>query len=372
MVGGLWKVDESEAAEFSCRVLTDVGASETTAKIVTESLLYSDRRGVHTHGLARLPSYARQVLDGVIDASSSPEVVIRRGALAVVEGRSGFGAVAALAAADEAVRQSYSSGIGLCWVREAGHFGAAAFYAERMAVQGCLGIVATNTPGVMAPHGGRDPILGNNPLAFAAPGPDNSAFILLDMAQSMSARGKIKLAEMRGSEIPVGWAIDTEGRPTTEPARGLEGALLPAAGHKGSGLALMIEVLTAAAAGGTLSFDLVNTGLTARQRDLSLATDAAAKGVTSIYIALQPRWVVSEEEYFGAVSALIERVRNSTPASGFETVLVPGDLERAALVDTTSNGLRLEEATLRDLAHLATQMGIPCPSSLLARGGDAE
>ncbi|HLI51102.1 MAG TPA: Ldh family oxidoreductase [Thermomicrobiaceae bacterium] len=372
MVGHLLKVDESELTNFSRQVLTVVGATESTAEIVTESLLYSDRRGVHTHGLARLPSYVQQVSDGVIDPRSSPEVGVRRGALTVVEGRSGFGAVAGLVAADEAVRQSHSSGIGLCWVRDAGHFGAAAYYSERIALQGCLGIVATNTPGVMAPHGGREPILGNNPLAFAAPGPANTVFLLLDMAQSMGARGKIKLAEMCGRDIPVGWAIDTEGRPTTDPAQGLEGALLPAAGHKGSGLALMIEILTAAVAGGTLSFDLVNTGLTARQQDLALENDARRKGVTSIYIAIQPTWILSEEEYFGAVRALIERVRNSTPGPGFERVLVPGDLERAALMNTISKGIQLEESTIQELVRLGTQMRIPYPPSLLASGAAAE
>ena len=169
--------------------------------------------------------------------------------------------------------------------RGGNHFGAAAFYALRAVERGLIGIAATSTPAVMAPTGGAEARIGNNPLSVAAPTPDGIPPFVLDLAQSAVSRGRIKLAELAGEAIPAGWALDPDGRPTVDPAAALAGALLPFGGYKGYGLAFAVEVLTGVLAGDELGSELINASLTGSARSGS-ATRVGTVG--SLYIADRP------------------------------------------------------------------------------------
>jgi LDH2 family malate/lactate/ureidoglycolate dehydrogenase len=195
--------------------------SSEAAALVTESLLQADIRGVATHGSVRLPSYCHEVRDGVVDAQAEPVILADRGGAAVfVDGRHAFGAVTATFCLDLAVERALAGGVGSISARHCAHFGAAAHYALRGAERGCVTIVVSNTPAVMAPYGGGEPAIGNNPFAVAAPMPQGRPAFVLDMAQSVVARGRIKLAEMGARRSRrAGRSIRGAARPPTRPRR---------------------------------------------------------------------------------------------------------------------------------------------------------
>ena len=353
-------VPEDALRAFSNDLLRQMDVPLDLAEHVTSSLLYSDKRGVHTHGIWRLPSYIEQIRRGELDPKAHPHLDQMKGSLALVDAQLGFGAPAGVFGASLATETAREYGVGAAIVRNAGHFGAAAFYAELIAAEKCVGVVLTNTPAVMAPFGGRESLLGNNPLAIAAPGGGGRPLMVLDIAQSASARGKIKLAEVRGQSIPDDWALDADGRRTTDPTAAIDGALLPSGHHKGSGLSVAIELLTSVLVGGLPAFDLVNTGLTARPGDLN-GSRHGHQGVTNLYLAISADCVTGFDDYVKAAESFTSRIRSCMPAEGFKRVLVPGDLEREAEADSARRGVPVDAATYQSLTNLAAELSVPTP-----------
>lgn len=352
------RFDESLLRELGETLLRRRGASPAAASTVLECLLEADRRGVHTHGLLRLPAYCSQAQAGEIAAEAEPVLLREDGPTALVDGRFAFGAVSGTFALDDAVRRARRYGVGVTAVRHGLHFGAAGHYALRAAREGLVGIAATNTPAAMAPWGSSDPLLGNNPISIAGPMPDGRAPFVLDVAQSVASRGRIKLAELAGEPIPDGWAVDADGRPTNDPAAALAGALLPAGGHKGSGLALAIELLTAALAGSGISPRLVNTGLTGGAGD---PTEEAERGVGHLFIVLDPDRFGGRELFYSRLRDLVAALHSSRLAPGFEELLLPGEPEARAETIAGSQGVELPDATVAALEALAAGEGLPFP-----------
>jgi LDH2 family malate/lactate/ureidoglycolate dehydrogenase len=349
---------EPELLAFAAAVVRAVGAPATTATAVAESLVQADLRGVGTHGVVRLPSYRRQVEDGEVVAHAQPVVLKQSGATALVDGRRAFGARTAGVCASLAADIASKMGAGVVTARGCMHFGATARYALMSAHRGLVGLAAANTPAVMAPFGGAEPAVGNNPLAVAAPMPDGREPFVLDMAQTVVARGRIKLAEMAGRSIPGDWAVDADGRATTDPARALAGALLPFGGYKGYGLALAVEALTAVLAGGGLSPELANTSMTGTPA----ARDGAVVGsVGAFFMAVDPDAFVGRSEFERALGRLADAVARVPPAPGFAEVLFPGELEQRAAADAAANGIPLDDSTVEMLAVLAAELGVALP-----------
>lgn len=343
---------------FAETVVTQLGASPGAARTVAASLVEADRRGVHTHGVVRLPSYCAEARAGRITVTATPMVKAGEGPVATVDGGGGFGAVTGTEAMSQAVDRAERFGIGFVAAHGCTHFGAAAFYTLRAAERGLVGVAATSTPAVMAPWGGAEGRLGNNPLSVAAPMPEGMPPFVLDLAQSAVSRGRIKLAELRGEEIPEGWAIDSDGRPTRDPVAALAGALLPSGGHKGSGLALAVEVLTGVLAGGELGPELINTSMTGSATSSS-ATRTGTVG--SLYVAVDPDRFVGREAFRARMGRLAELITSTPPAPGFAEVLLPGTLEARAQAQADANGIPLEDRTVELLEALARAETVPFP-----------
>jgi LDH2 family malate/lactate/ureidoglycolate dehydrogenase len=331
--------------EFGEAALACCGASPSAATTVVDCLLESDRRGVHTHGLIRLRSYVLQARAGEIAAAAEPYVVREHGPTSLVDGRLAFGAVTAVFAMDDAIERALEFGVGVAAVRNGTHFGSAACYSLRAARRSLIGIAATNTPAAMAPWGGAEARLGNNPISVAGPAP-----FVLDLAQSVVSRGQIKLAQLAGLTIPDTWALDADGRPTTDPLAALEGALLPMAGHKGSGLALAIEVLTGALAGAGLSPRMSNTGLTGGG-----GGPGEERGVGQLFVALDPDRFAGRELFGSRVGDLVAAVKATRPAEGFREVLLPGEPEHRAESVAVSEGVALPPESVAELRALAAE-----------------
>lgn len=351
------RFEEGQLRVFAEHVLQHGGARERDAKVVVDSLVDADRRGVHSHGLARIPSYLAQMRAGEIDVQAEPELIGGGGPVARVEGRLCFGAVLGRLAIDEACALAERYGIGAVVVRDATHFGAAGYYARRAASRGLIGVSATNTPAVMAPFGGIEARLGNNPIAVAAPVAGRQPFVL-DMAHTHVARGRIKLAELRGEKIPAAWALDAEGRRTTDPTAALDGVLLPFGGYKGYALALVVELLSGVLSGSGLSHELVNTGLTGRVAAGSAPTE---RGVGNLHLALDPAAFVGREAFAAKMAELVGAMKTARVADNRTEILVPGEPEARAEERASREGVQLEPVTVEALRALATAAGVSMP-----------
>jgi ureidoglycolate dehydrogenase (NAD+) len=355
------RVAEASLLSFAQSVLTGVGAAADAAATVAASLVEADRRGVHTHGVVRLASYCVEARAGRVDAGAVPRVERDDGPVGLVDGGGGFGAVTGAFAMGLAIDKAERHGVGFVVARGCTHFGAAAFYTLRAVERGLIGVAATSTPAVMAPWGGGEGTLGNNPLSVAAPTPAGLPPFVLDLAQSAVSRGRIKLAELAGEQIPEGWALDAGGRPTRDPVAALAGALLPAGGYKGSGLALAIEVLTGVLAGGDLGPELINTSMTGSARSGSATRSGT---VASVYIAVDPDRFVGRQAFTTRMGRLAELIATTPPAAGFIEVLLPGELEARAESDARVNGIVLDDATVALLQALGDAESVPFPGLL--------
>lgn len=355
------RFEERPLLRFVEATLTGVGAGTTAAEIVAASLIEADRRGVHTHGLVRLPSYCADVRSGQIAVEAVPRLERDHGPMAAIDGGGGFGAVTGAAGMDEAIARCERHGVGLVTTRGGNHFGAAAFYALRAVERGLIGIAATSTPAVMAPWGGAEARIGNNPLAVAAPaGPGMPPFVL-DLAQSAVSRGRIKLAELDGESIPTGWALDSTGHPTSDPVAALAGALLPFGGYKGYGLAVAVEVLTGVLGGGELGPELINASLTGSASSSS-ATRVGTVG--SLYVAIDPGPLVGREEFAARLGRLTEILKGTPTAPGVAEVLVPGEIEARAAASARAGGIELAAVTVDALEELADAESTVFPAPL--------
>jgi (2R)-3-sulfolactate dehydrogenase (NADP+) len=245
----------AKAEELACEALVASRTSPQNARATASALVAAEADGQGGHGLSRVPSYALQARAGKVDGLAIPRLEPVAGAAVRVDGGFGFAYPAidlAIAALAPLAREQ---GIAVAALHRSHHFGQAGAHAERLAERGLVAIVLGNSPKAMAFWGGRRPALGTNPLAFAAPLPGGADPLVIDLAMSVAARGKIVAAEKAGQPIPSDWAVDAEGNPTTDPKAALGGALLPIGGAKGGALALMIEIMAAALTGSAYGWE---------------------------------------------------------------------------------------------------------------------
>lgn len=241
----------AEAEALVARALVAHDTAPANAAAVARALVAAEADGQGGHGLSRAESYAAQARAGKVRGHAVPRLETLRPALLRVDAGLGFAAPALALALPALAERARAEGIALAALVHSHHFGVAGHPCERLAAEGLVAFIFGNTPKAMAPWGGSRPLLGTNPLGFAAPMP-GGAPLVIDFATSEAARGKIVAAKAAGRPIPAGWALDAEGRPTTDPAAALAGALLPAGGAKGAALALLVEVMAACLAGGSL------------------------------------------------------------------------------------------------------------------------
>ena len=237
------------------KVLVACDTSPDNAASVARALVAAEADGQGGHGLSRLPSYAAQSRCGKVDGHARPAVIHPTPALLRVDAGFGFAFPAFDAAIDALPEMAANAGIAMAAIRQSHHFGQAGAHCERLAEKGLVAFVFGNTPKAIAPWGGTSPLYGTNPIAFAAPIAAGTPPLVIDLALSRSARGKIMAAQKDGTTIPEGWALDAQGQPTTDPTEALAGTMIPIGEAKGAALALMVEVMAAAVAGACLAFE---------------------------------------------------------------------------------------------------------------------
>lgn len=341
------------AEDWACQVLVSVGLSVEDAQLVSANLAYAETRGVATHGMMRLQTYVQRIRAGGINRAARVRIDADLGALVIIDADDGPGASAGAYASDLAVARGREFGVGCVVARNANHFGAAGFFANRIADAGLVGLAACNTESVMcAPAGGR-PVLGTNPLAVAVPLPYDRR-PQLDMATTTASQGKLLVAAQQGQPIPAGWAVDAMGQPTTSPSDGLEGALLPSGGPKGFGLAFVIDSLVA------LSGANVSTGVSALNGD-----PATPQRLGHLFLAIRADAAAPLSEYGDRISGLVDAIHASGIDPGAKPPMAPGEPELAH-ARSVDGRLELSKALLDELADVAAETGVPLPGPLEA------
>lgn len=338
-------IDPAALRAYAADVLKGVGMADDGAEVVADSLVSANLRGVDSHGIVRLIAYVTKMEKGGTKARPDIRLARDHAATAVVDGDNGMGQVVGSFAMREAMARARKFGVGMVVAHGSEHFGAAAYYAEMAAREGMVGFASTNAPPVMAPWGGRRQAIGNNPIAFAVPTRTPPA-IVLDMSMSRVAGGKVRLAAKQGGTIPDGWIIDSEGRPSTNPEDLPKGALL-AEGHKGYGLAVIVEVLCGALSGAAMLSELPNW--------LFEPTRATNTGHT--LIAIDVAAFVDVDTFLDRVEAMRAELHGHPTAAGVESVLLPGDIE-AATSERRSRGLPVPEEVVADLVTLGERYGV--------------
>lgn len=333
---------------WSASLLESWGYRISDADYVAESLIEANLRGIDSHGVARLPIYRRRIKEGLVDPRAVP-VVVTDDAVIRVDAAGAPGQLAARAATTALASVAGRFGVATAVVRGSSHFGTAGHYARSLAAHGLVALVVSNSEPIVVPFGGSRALLGTNPLAFAAPGPDWP--ISLDMATSTSAMGKVDLARSLGKSVPGDWGVDSAGRSTTDASQVV--ALLPAAGPKGYGLAFMVEILGGVLAGAAVGHEIGNM-----YRDFD-----RPQNVGHWMMAIDVKRLLPLVDFTDRIGDLIGMAHATEPAPGAAGVLVPGEPEERIKTDRTVSGIPLAPATIAELTELGERCAVAFPGT---------
>lgn len=342
------RISPAALRELSAGILARGGFSAADADKTADLLVWANARGVDSHGVMRIPRYIEMVEQGLINPRGKPHIESCFGATAILEGENAPGAVGMGLAMGKAIEVAGTFGIGWCSARNITHAGAVGYFAEVAARADCIGIVMTASKPLMSYAGAKAEGVSTNPLAIAAPNPKGGHPMVLDMSTSAAALGKIMAAKHAGKPIPVGWGVDANGADTTDP-RAVK-FLLPMAGAKGSGLSLMIEVLSSL---------LVANPLIVR----ALAGDSKGS-FNGLAMALSIKAFGSVDDFHRDMGELGKAIKALPKADGVADILLPGERGYRATAAAEANGIALEAATAASLVKLARAHGVPVPSAL--------
>lgn len=339
-------VPHAALAGLVSRLFQHRGVGVEDADLVADSLVQSDLWGHQSHGVLRAPWYLERLRTGVMRPAGRPEIVVDAGAIAVLDAREGIGQVTSVFAMDEALRRARLHGLGVVSVRNSNHFGTCMYYTRRAARAGCIGFTCTNGGPAMPATGGLTKLVGTNPFSFACPAGRHDP-MMLDVANTAVARGKIYLARNRGEAIPPGWALTIDGEPTTDPHAAIDGIILPMAGHKGYGIALMVDVLSGVLSA-SRSLDAVNGPYKYDK----------VSGAGHLFMAFDIARFRPLPEFEADIEAMVAKVKGSVLAKGSEGVFYPGEIEAANDRRHRADGLVLARDTLADLEREAEMAGV--------------
>ena len=343
---GVIRIAEKPLKKFATDILTAAGMPPDDAENEAGVLVWSNLRGVDSHGVMRITSYMKNIDIGLMNPKPKIKIINETPATIFVEADHAFGAVVTTFAMERVIEKAKKLGIGWGLIRNNTHQGAMGYYAWMAAQQDLIGMAAVASGPIVAPFGARAAGVSNNPIAFSLPTASYKP-IVFDMATSVVAMGKIRLARENGKSIPEGWAIDEDGNPTTDPVK--YKALLPAGGAKGSGLSFMIECMASILA----TAPIIEPVLHRRRRKENLQN--------SFVMAVDIATFGDVDEYKKNVDEFIGCFDELPPAKGFSKVLAPGMPEWATWEERSKNGIPIEAGTAQNLREVARRFGVSLP-----------
>lgn len=329
------------------RIFLRCGMNDPDATLLADSLVESDLRGIHSHGVFRVPEYVHKLTRGGVNPQGKPFVAKDSGACLVVDGSNSMGQIGAHSAMRHAIERAGATGIAAIAIRGSNHCGAMAYFAMQALPHDMIGIATTNALPTMAPWGGAERLLGINPLGVAIPAGDELP-IVYDAAFSGSAHGKIRVYQQKGLRLPEGWAMDRDGRPTTDPAEAIKGLLMPIGGFKGTGLALIMGVLSSMLSGAAYGVELGSL------------EDGPRPGQDGHFVmAIRVSAFEDVTIFKRRVDAAIRQIHDCKRAPDVERIYAPGEVEFITRERYLREGIPLNAVTRQEMARAAESLGVP-------------
>jgi LDH2 family malate/lactate/ureidoglycolate dehydrogenase len=336
-------------------IFAGCGMSAADAALLAGSLVASDRRGILSHGVLRVPDYVKKLTVDGVDPRGRPIVASDRGAAIVIDGNNSMGQIGGTFAMAKAIERAGEIGVAFAAVRGSNHCGAMDWYTVMATRKDMIGIAGTNAIPTMAPWGGVDKIVGINPLSIAFPAARSAPFVL-DFAFGATAHGKIRVYAQKGSPIPEGWAFDPDGNPTTDAVAALSGLIQPIGQHKGVGLGMAVGMLSSLLAGAAYGTE---SG--------KMETGAVVGEDGHFFMAINIAFFEDPNRFKSRVDAVIAQVHESGRRTGIDRLYVPGEIE-ADLEAAARDGIFLPGTTVDDVAAAARSLGVD-PAPLLSDRG---
>jgi L-2-hydroxycarboxylate dehydrogenase (NAD+) len=342
------RVPAERLETFTAKAFEAVGISEPEASSIAELMVRADLQGSDGHGIFRLPQYIRRIRGGAVNVKPRITVAREAAGMALVDGDNGMGHLVMRYATEKAIDKARTAGVAWVGVKWSNHAGPASLYAAMPAVHDMIGLyLAVGNANHLPAWGGLDMLLSTNPIAVALPAGEEPA-IVLDMATTVAAYGKVKTKAQRGETMPEGWMMDRDGRPLTDPRRANEGFLLPIGGYKGYGLALVFGLLAGTLNGAAMGRDVVDFN----------ADDTTPTNTGHVIVAIDVAAFQPVPDFKRSVDALVRDIRGSKRLPGFDRIRLPGEGSHAARADRMNNGVPLPAALLASLRQLAGELGI--------------
>ena len=342
------RISPEKLTGYCVQVLTKSGLKPQDARIIADVLVMTDTWGTFSHGTGALLNYVNTIKAGGIDPSAAPTIVEQDNSWALVDGHSSMGMLSSSLAMNLAIEKARNNTISWVGVRNSSHFGAAGYYANMAAENGMIGIAMSNADPNMVVPGARGHVIGNNPLAYAVPAGEEYP-LLLDIALSAVAAGKIFAMKSSGKSIPDTWLTDEEGLPTSEVGNWPNaGSMLPMAGHKGYGIAMLIEVL----AGG-----LTGAGMLNEVKSWILQSSETSR-LGQAFVAIHIGSIIPIDTFKQRIDSVVRQIRESPRAKGSERIYVPGEIEWEKREDALRNGIPLPESIFATLILAGRQLGL--------------
>jgi LDH2 family malate/lactate/ureidoglycolate dehydrogenase len=340
------QVSKASAQTFASNLLAAHGVPPNHADTIADCLVSADLRGIDTHGLNRLPSYIRRITSNVLSPTATPTLSHLTPVVAQIDGRNSFGFLSAHLAMTTAISIATTYGIGMVSVKHSNHFGMSASFVQQAVDANMLSLVFTNSSPALPVWGGKSKLMGVSPIAAGAPAGKSPPFIL-DFAPSVAARGKVYKALRRGESIPDTWALDANGATTTDPAKALEGTMLPMGGPKGSALAIMMDVFSGVLSGSAFAGGVTNP------YDPSKAAD-----VGHFIVAIKPDLFMPLDEFKERMDHLYQTVVGSDRMEGVEKIYYPGELELICQKEREEGGIPYTKGEVESLNKEAEEVGV--------------
>jgi len=336
------------------QVFQKIGVSKDDAALLTDSLIEANLRGVDTHGITRmLCVYVKRMQVGVVNPKTELKVLREHPSTALIDCKNSIGQVASNYAMRMTIEKAKKTGVAFVATTHSNHYGAAAYWAMMALRHGMIGFSSTNAPAVVAPTGGRTPMLGTNPFAIAIPAGQEQPMVL-DLATTVVARGRILLYAKQNKPLEPGWAFDAQGRPTTDAQAALKGLLAPIGGYKGYGIALAIDMLCGVLTGS--SYGTHFPGFLAD--NLKDPTD-----VGSVFAAVNVESFMDLPDFTAGMDKAIREIKTSEKAEGVTRIYIPGEIELETKADRLKNGIPIPDAVVKDFAALGAELAVAFPAA---------
>lgn len=332
-------------AQYTEKVFLSIGMDRWSAQLIASHLVATSLRGVDSHGISRVPLYAERLIEGYVKKGREVKRFVDEPAYALIDGQNRHGIVVAQQAVELAVEKARSQGLAVVGVKRSNHFGMLAYYAQYAVNRDCMVMITSNASPSMPPWGGSERFFGTNPICYGIPAGKEPP-VIGDMATSVVARGKIRLAAKNGQSIPEGWAITEEGERTTDAEKALDGMVLPMAGPKGYSLIVWIETLSSIMTGAAFG------------PHVGAIVDPKEQGLGHFFFVMRPDLFQSMDTFKERMDQMIREIRQVKKMKHVDHIYLPGEIERNTETERLKNGIPISFEVYRDLLEIGDRVGI--------------